>query len=73
MTLTYNSSLAKVKVKVKAHLENQGHKSNGLAVRVLTDRLTYDSNSMTSTADAGGNENHCSVMEMKIRPFVVSM
>ena len=33
-----------------------GHRSNGLAVRVFTDRHTDSSDSMTSTADAGGNK-----------------
>ncbi len=37
-TLTYNPSLAKVKV--NHHTKNQGHRSNGLAVRVLTDGMT---------------------------------
>ena len=38
ITLTYNPSLAKVKV--NPHTKNQGHRSNGSAVRVLTDRDT---------------------------------
>ncbi len=37
-TLTYNPSLAKVMV--NSHTKNQGHRSNGLAVRVLTDTHT---------------------------------
>ncbi len=56
-TLTYNPSLAKVKV--NSYTKNQGRRSNGSAVRVLTDRQTdtqkHGSDSMTSTADAGGN------------------
>ena len=59
-TLTYNPSLAKVKV--NSHTKNQGHRSNGSAVRVLTHRQSErqmerwkdGSDSITSTADAGG-------------------
>ena len=47
-TLTYTPSLAKVNY----HTKNQGHRLNGLAVRVLTHRHTQGSNSMTSIADA---------------------
>ena len=54
--LTYNSSLAKVRV--MSHTKNQGHRLNGLAVRVLTHRHTHSPthgpNSMTSTPEAGG-------------------
>ncbi len=59
-TLTYNPSLAKFKV--YPHTKNQDHRSNGLAVRVLTDTQTHRhththrSDSMTSTADAGGKK-----------------
>ena len=38
MNMTYGPSLAKVKVDAQA--KNQGHRSNGLAVRVLTDGHT---------------------------------
>ena len=51
MALTYNPSLAKVKV--KSHTKKS--RSNDLAVTVLTDSLTHGSDSMISTADAGGN------------------
>ncbi len=37
-TLTYNSSLGKVKV--NSHTKNQGHRSNGSSMRVLTDTHT---------------------------------
>ncbi len=56
MTLTYNPSLAKVKA--NNNIKNQGHISNGLAVRVLkTHKHTQKdaSYSMTLTTDAGGN------------------
>ncbi len=57
-TLTYNTSLAKVKV--NPHTKNQGHRSNGSGVRVLTHTHTHrrkdGSESITSTADAGGKE-----------------
>ena len=39
MTLTYNPSLAKVKVNL--HTKNQDHRPNGLAVRVLTHTHTH--------------------------------
>ncbi len=39
MTLTYNISLAKVKGNI--HTKNQGNRSNGLAVRVLTHTDTH--------------------------------
>ncbi len=39
MTLTYNLRL--VKVKVNSHTKNQGHRSKGSAVRVLTGRQTH--------------------------------
>ncbi len=50
------------KVNVNHHTKNQGHRSNGLAVRVLTHTHTHThterqkdgSDSMTSTAEAGG-------------------
>ncbi len=45
-TLTYNPSLAKVKV--NSHTKNQGHRSNGSAVRVLTHRQT-DTHTHTET------------------------
>ncbi len=54
-TLTYNSSLAKVKVNWH---QNKGHRSNGLAGRVLTDRQPDGTDSIISTADAGRN-NKC--------------
>ncbi len=38
MTLTYNHNLAKVKVDL--HTKNQGHRSNGSAVRALTNKHT---------------------------------
>ena len=55
MTLTYKPNIAKVNVNF--HTKNQGRRSNGLAVRVLTHTHTHTdgSYSMTSTADAGGN------------------
>ena len=57
-TLTYNPSPAKVKVNL--HTKNQGHRSNGLAVRVVTDRQTHrrkdGPDSMTSISDAGGKK-----------------
>ncbi len=62
-TLTYNPNLAKVKVNY--HTKNQGRRSLGSAVRVFThtdtDTQTHTqkdgSNSMTSTADAGGKND----------------
>ena len=39
VTLTYNPSL--VKVKIKSHTKNQGHRSKGSAGRVLTHRHTH--------------------------------
>ena len=56
MTLTYNPNLDKLKV--KSHTTNQGHRSNGSAMRVLTHRQKDRSDSMTSTADVGGNDSH---------------
>ncbi len=57
-TLIYNPSLGKVKV--NSHTKNQGHRSNGSSVRAHThrhiDTQKHGSDSMTSTADAGGNE-----------------
>ncbi len=65
LILTYNFSLAKVKV--NSHTRNQGHRSNGLGRRVHTDRQTdththtdthaHCSDSMTSTANVGGNDH----------------
>ena len=56
--MTYNPSLAKVKVNY--HTKNKGHRSNGSAVRLLTHTHTHTQkhgfDSITSTADAGGNE-----------------
>ena len=48
------------KVKINYHTKNQGRRSNGLAVRVFTHTQTHTqtdrTNSITSTADAGGNK-----------------
>ncbi len=56
MTLNYNPSLAEVKV--NPHTKNQGHSSNG---HERADRQTHrrkdGSNSITSIADAGGNDS----------------
>ncbi len=58
MTLTYNPSLAKVKVNY--YTKNQSHTSNGSVERVWedgqTDTHTNGSDSMTSTADVGGKK-----------------
>ena len=37
-----------------SYTKNQGRRSNGSAVGVLTDTQTHRSDSMTSTADVGG-------------------
>ncbi len=52
MTLTYNPDLGKVKV--NSHTKNQGRESAHTDTQ--TDRQKHGSDSMTSTADAGGND-----------------
>ena len=76
MTLTYNPSLAKGKVNF--HTKNQGRGSNGSAVRVLTDTQTHThgTDSMTLTADAGGNNvwsisyRH-SLFDLALKPYLI--
>ncbi len=52
--MPYNPRLAKVNV--NCHTKNQNHKSNGLALKVFTHKHKDNSDYVTSTTDAGGNE-----------------
>ncbi len=54
--LDLESQLGLTKVKVNAYTKNQGHRPNGLAVRVLTDRHIDRTDSITSNAEAVGNK-----------------
>ncbi len=43
--------------KINSHAKNQGHRSNGSAMRVLTDTQTDGTDSITLTANAGGKKD----------------